>query len=86
MLQLISLLRVKHTKGVQVLGATNLEFHHFSAPLDFHGACILPPGCEEEVLNLMNLLRLHKTNKRYKGQYQLLKYTTQKYEFTKKKL
>ena len=57
MLQLIGLLKVKNTEGIQVLGATNLELDHISAPLDFHRTRILPTGCEEEVLNLMNLLR-----------------------------
>jgi len=61
LLQLISLLRVKHTEGVKVLGSADLELHHIFAPLDFHRACILPPSGEEEVFNLMNLLRLHKT-------------------------
>lgn len=61
MLQLISLLSVKHTQGVQILGATDLELDHIFAPLDLHGACILPPRSEKEVLDLMNLLRLHKT-------------------------
>ena len=70
MLQLISLLRVKHTEGVKVLGAANLELHHIFAPLDFHRACILPPSGEEEVFNLMNLLRLHKAPNTFNINYQ----------------
>ena len=58
MLQLISLLRVKHTECVEIPGATNLELHNIFAPLDFHGTCILPSGSQKEVLDLVDLLRL----------------------------
>lgn len=59
MLQFISFLWVKHTECVEVLGASNLELNHVSAPLDLHRPRILPSGSEKEVLNLVNLLRLH---------------------------
>ncbi len=58
MLQLVSLLRVKHTQCVQVLGATDLELDNILALLDFHRACILSSRGEKEILNLMDLLRL----------------------------
>lgn len=57
LLQLVGLLRVKHTKCVEVLGATNLELHHILAPLNLDGSCILPSCGEKEVLDLMDLLR-----------------------------
>ena len=58
LLQLVSLLRVEDTEGVQVLGAAHLELHNIFAPLDFHRASILPYSSKEEVLDLMDLLRL----------------------------
>lgn len=58
MLQFFSLVGVKDTESVKVLGATDLELDYFSAPLDFHRACIFPPGSQEEVLDLVDLLRL----------------------------
>ena len=58
MLQLVCLLGVEDTEGVQVLGAAHLELDNIFASLDFHSACILPPSSKEEVLDLMDLLRL----------------------------
>lgn len=42
LLQLISLLSIKHTKCVQVLWASNLELDCVFRLLDFHRTCILP--------------------------------------------
>lgn len=58
LLQLVSLLRVKHTKSIEVLGAANLELHHIFASLDLDRTGILPSCCKKEILDLMNLLRL----------------------------
>lgn len=63
LLKLLSLLGVEHTKCVKVLGAPDLELDHILslAPLDFHRTCILPSRSKEEVLDLMDLLRLQIT-------------------------
>ena len=58
MLQLIGFLRVKDTKRVQVLGASNLKLNDIPAPLDFHRPRILPPRRQKKILNLVDLLRL----------------------------
>jgi len=58
LLQLFSLLRVKHAKCVQVLGATDLELDNILALLDFHRTCIFPSCSEKEIFNLVDLLRL----------------------------
>ena len=63
LLQLDGLLSVIDTQCVEVLGAANLELDSILAPLDPHGAGILPPRCEKEVLDLMDLLRLPSTIK-----------------------
>lgn len=57
-----------YTQRVEVPGAAHLELDGILAPLDPHGAGILPPRCEKEVLDLMDLLRLYenKRNKRPK--------------------
>lgn len=62
MLQLVSLLSVEHAERVEVLGAPNFELHGILAPLDFHRAGILPSCSKEEILDLMDLLRLRITN------------------------
>lgn len=62
LLQLISLLRVKHAQRVKVLGAADLELNHILAPLNLHRTCIFPSCCEKEIFDLVNLLRLHKQN------------------------
>jgi hypothetical protein len=58
LLQLVCLLSIEDAERVQVLGAAHLELDNILAPLDLHWAGILPPRGEEEVLNLMDLLRL----------------------------
>jgi hypothetical protein len=56
--QLLGLVSVCHTQCVQVLGAPDLELCLGPSLLDLYGLGILPPGCQEEVLDLVNLLRL----------------------------
>jgi hypothetical protein len=56
--QLLGLVAVRHTQCVQVLGAADLELCLGPSLLDLYGLGILPPGCQEEVLDLVNLLRL----------------------------
>lgn len=58
LLQLIGLLVVKDAEGVEVLGASHLKLDHILAPLNLHQSCIFPPCCEEEFLDLMDLLGL----------------------------
>ena len=58
MLQLVSLLKVRHTECVKVLGAANLEFDHILVLLDLDSPGILPSGCQKEILDLVDLLRL----------------------------
>jgi hypothetical protein len=58
LLQLVGLLGVEDAEGVQVPRATDLELDSVFAPLDPHGAGVLPPRGEKEVLDLMDLLRL----------------------------
>lgn len=58
LLQLVCLLSIEDTEGVQVLGAAHLELDNILAPLDLHRTGILPPRSEKEVLDLMDLLRL----------------------------
>jgi hypothetical protein len=60
LLQLVGLLSIEDTEGVQVLGAAHLELDNILAPLDLHGTSILPPRSEKEVLDLMDLLRLQR--------------------------
>ena len=59
MLQFIGFLRIKDTKRVQILGASNLKLNDIPAPLDFHRPRILPPCRQKEILNLVDLLRLY---------------------------
>jgi hypothetical protein len=56
LLQLVCLLNIKDTEGVQVLGAAHLELDNILAPLDLHGMGIIPPRCEKEALDLVDLL------------------------------
>ena len=58
LLQLVSLLEVKYTEGVEVFRAPDLELDNIFTLLDLHRLSILSPGCEQEVLYLVNLLRL----------------------------
>jgi hypothetical protein len=63
LLQLVSLVGVLHTQGVQVPAAADLELCDSACLLDLHGLGILPTGCQKEVLDLVNLLRLRDANK-----------------------
>ena len=58
LLELVGLVGVGNAQGVEVAGAPDLELGHVAALLDLHGAGILPPGGKEELLDLLNLLRL----------------------------
>lgn len=62
LLQLGCLLRVEHAKGVEVLGAADLELHHVPAPLYLHRSGVFPSRREKEILDLMSLLRLQIAN------------------------
>jgi hypothetical protein len=57
MLQHVCLLHIKDAGG-QVLGVAHLELHEIFASLDFHRGSTLPSCSKEEVLDLMDLLRL----------------------------
>lgn len=61
LLQLISFFGVKHTECVKILGASDFELDHILAPLDLHRPCIFPSRSEEEILNLVYLLRLYRS-------------------------
>ena len=58
LLELVSLVGVCDAQGVQVLAAADLELRHISRLLDLHRPGVLPPGREQEVLDLIDLLRL----------------------------
>lgn len=58
LLQLVSLLLVRHAKRVEILGATNLELDNTFALLDPHRACIFPSCSDDEIFDLVDLLRL----------------------------
>lgn len=58
LLQLVCFFRVKYTKCVEVLGASDFELDDVFALLYLHRTCIFSSGCEKEILNFMYLLRL----------------------------
>jgi hypothetical protein len=58
LLQLVSLLLVKDAKGVEVLGATDLELDNSFALLDSHRPRIFPSCGDNEIFDLVDLLRL----------------------------
>lgn len=60
LLQLLGLVGVGDAQGVQVPRAADLELGHIAALLYLDGAGILPPGGEEELLDLLNLLGLQR--------------------------
>ena len=62
LLKLVGFLLVKDAESVEVLRASDLELNNVFASLDLHGSSIFPPCCQKEVLNLVNLLRLHTFN------------------------
>lgn len=58
MLQLVSLLFVKDAESVEVLGATDLELDDSFALLDSHRPRIFPSCGDNEIFDLVDLLRL----------------------------
>lgn len=58
LLELVGLVGVEDAEGVEVLGAPNLELDGVLGPLDPHRPRVLPPRRQEEVLDLVDLLRL----------------------------
>ena len=67
LLELVGLVGVGNAQGVEVAAAADLELGHLAALLDLHGGGILPPGGEEELLNLLNLLGLQKQGEGRRG-------------------
>lgn len=67
LLELLSLNSFGHAQRVQVAAAADLELGRVAALLDLHGPRILPPGDEEELLDLLNLLRLRAGGPRREG-------------------
>ena len=59
LLELVSFLSIKDTKRVEILLTSHFEFHHIFASLNLDGPRIFSPRSEEEVLDLVDLLRLH---------------------------
>lgn len=60
LLQLVCLLCVCYTECVEVLAAPDLELGHRLRLLDLDALGILPPSGEQEVLDLIDLLRLRR--------------------------
>ena len=54
--QFVCLLSIGHAERVQILATPNLEFGHRLRLLDLDGLGILPPGSQEEILDLADLL------------------------------
>ena len=58
LLELVGLVGVVDAEGVEVLGAAHLELDGVLGPLDPHRPRVLPPRRQQEVLDLVDLLRL----------------------------
>jgi len=58
LLELGGLVGVVDAEGVEVPGAANLELDGALGPLDPHRPRVLPPRRQQEVLDLVDLLRL----------------------------
>lgn len=58
LLELVGLVGVVDAEGVEVPGAAHLELDGALGPLDPHGPRVLPPRRQQEVLDLVDLLRL----------------------------
>ena len=59
--ELLSLVSVGNSQSVQVLGAPDLELGGLLGLPDLHRLSILAPGCQEELLDVTDLLWLHHT-------------------------
>jgi hypothetical protein len=57
LLQLVGLVGVEDGQGVEVLGAPHFELDDILGALDLDAPGVLAPGREEEVLDLVDLLR-----------------------------
>lgn len=58
LLELVGLVGVVDAEGVEVPGAAHLELDGALGPLDPHRPRVLPPRRQQEVLDLVDLLRL----------------------------
>lgn len=68
LLELVGLVGVVDAEGVEVLGAAHLELDGVLGPLDPHRPRVLPPRRQQEVLDLVDLLRLPRKQKRNTSQ------------------
>jgi hypothetical protein len=59
LLELVGLVGVEDAEGVEVAGAAHLELDGVLGPLDPHRPRVLAPRRQQEVLDLVDLLRLH---------------------------
>lgn len=57
LLELVGLVGVVDAEGVEVPGAAHLELDGVLGPLDPHRPRVLPPCRQQEVLDLVDLLR-----------------------------
>lgn len=64
LLELVGLVGVVDAEGVEVLGAAHLELDGVLGTLDPHRPRVLPPRRQQEVLDLVDLLRLPRKQKR----------------------
>ncbi len=68
LLELVSLVGVGHAEGVEVARAADLELGHVAGLLDLHRPGVLAARRKEELLDLLNLLRLReRKGKRKEG-------------------
>jgi hypothetical protein len=75
LLELISLVGVSNTKGIEVAAAADLELGDITSLLDLDGFSVLAASRKEELLNFLNLLGLQKIKRkvvREKDQIRLL--------------
>ena len=63
LLELVGLVGVEDAERVEVPGAAHLELDGVLGPLDPHRPRVLPARRQQEVLDLVDLLRLRSNNK-----------------------